>query len=210
MDLKTTFNRVFNKRLKVLIACEYSGRVRDEFIRMGHDAMSCDILPTDVPGPHYQGDVTDILDQDWDLMVGHPPCTYLSNSGVQHLHKDPTRWEKMEEGSDFFKLLWESDIPMIAIENPIMHKYAKERIGCGKQTQIVQPWMFGHPEQKATCLWLKGLESLKETDNVKEYMMTLPDNERQRLHFLGPSEDRWKLRSTTFLGIAKAMAQQWG
>ena len=196
--------------MKVLIACEYSGVVRDQFIKLGHDAMSCDLLPTDKPGPHYQGDVTDILNDGWDLLIGHPPCTYLSNSGVCHLHTDIDRYELMLEGSNFFKLLWESSIPRIAIENPIMHKYAKEEIGCGQQSQLVHPWMFGHPEQKATCLWLKGLPLLKETNNVKEYMVSLPIRERQRLHYLGPSPDRWKLRSTTFKGLAEAMANQWG
>mgnify|MGYP003333686515 CR=1 FL=1 len=196
--------------MKVLIACEYSGRVRDAFIGEGHDAMSCDLLPTDAPGQHYQGDVRDVLDYPWDLMIAHPPCTYLTNSGVCHLHKDETRWEKLDEGAKFFKKLLNANIPMICVENPIMHKYAKERIGNIKQSQIIQPWMFGHTEQKATCLWLKGLPLLIETNNVKEEMMLLPDNQRQKLHYLPPSEDRWKLRSKTYDGIAQAMADQWG
>ena len=196
--------------MNILIACEYSGTVRDAFIAKGHDAMSCDILPTDKLGPHYQGDVFDILNDGWDMMIAHPPCTYLSNSGVCHLHTDPTRWKKLDDGAAFFKALWESDIPKIAIENPIMHKYAKERIGCGKQTQVVQPWMFGHTEKKATCLWLKGLPPLVETNNVKAEMELLPKNQQQRLHYLPPSPDRWKLRSTTYQGIADAMAEQWG
>ena len=196
--------------MKVLIACEYSGTVRDAFIAKGHDAVSCDILPTDKPGPHYQGDVLDIIDDGWDLMIAHPPCTYLTNSGVCHLHKDETRWEKLDEGAKFFKQLLNANIPMICVENPIMHKYAKERIGNVKQSQIIQPWMFGHTEQKATCLWLKGLPLLIETNNVKEEMMLLPDNQRQKLHYLPPSEDRWKLRSKTYDGIAQAMADQWG
>lgn len=211
MNLQKVFSRTFNKRMNVLVACEYSGRVRDAFIRKGHNAISCDILPTDVSGPHYQGDVLDILNDGWDLMIGHPPCTYLCNSGVSHLHKDESRWARLDEGAEFFKLLWESDIPRIAIENPIMHKYAKERIGCGKQTQIVQPWQYGHPEQKATCLWLKGLPELVESNNVYREMLKLPKRQRQRLHMMGPSNpDRWKLRSETFLGIAEAMAEQWG
>jgi hypothetical protein len=196
--------------MKILVACEYSGRVRDAFIECGHEAMSCDILPTDVPGPHYQGDVRDVLGDNWDLMVAHPPCTYLTNSGVTWLHKDPTRWAKLDDAAAFFKLLLDAPIPRIAVENPIMHKYAKERIGGIKQTQVIQPWMFGHMEQKATCLWLKGLPPLVPTNNVKEAMMALPDNERQRLHYLPPSADRWKKRSETFLGIAQAMADQWG
>jgi hypothetical protein len=197
--------------MRVLVACEYSGRVRDAFIKRGHEAMSCDLLPSDSDlGPHYRGDVFDLDLASFDLMIAHPPCTYLTNSGVTWLHRDPSRWEKLDEGAAFFKALLNAPVPRIAVENPIMHKYAKIRIGGVKQTQVVQPWMFGHMEQKATCLWLKGLPSLRETNNVKEEMMKLPDNERQRLHYLPPGPDRWKLRSTTYQGIADAMADQWG
>jgi hypothetical protein len=198
--------------MRVLVACEYSGRVRDAFRKLGHDAMSCDLLPSDndLPGCHYQGDIFDIIDDGWDLMIAHPPCTYLSNSGVCHLHKDPLRWPKMFDGAAFFKKLLEASIKKIAIENPIMHGYAKTLIGGVKQTQLVQPWMFGHTEQKATCLWLKGLTPLIETNNVKAEMMLLPKSERERLHYLPPSPDRWKIRSTTYQGIADAMAEQWG
>lgn len=197
--------------MKVLVACEYSGRVRDAFIRNGHDAISCDLLPSDSDfGQHYHGDVFDIINDGFDLMIAHPPCTYLTNSGVCHLHKNPERWELLDEGAAFFKALLDADIPKICIENPIMHKYAKERIGGVEQSQVVQPWMFGHMEQKATCLWLKGLPLLTETNNVKAEMLLLPDNERQRLHYLPPSADRWKLRSTTYQGVANAMAEQWG
>lgn len=196
--------------MKVLVACEYSGRVRDAFIARGHDAMSCDLLPTDVAGPHHQGDVFDLDLSEFDLMVAHPPCTYLTNAGVTWLHRDPDRWAKLDDGAAFFKRLLEAPIPRICVENPIMHKYAKERIGGVKQSQVVQPWMFGHMEQKATCLWLKGLPLLQPTNNVKAEMMALPDNQRQRLHYLPPSADRWKLRSTTYQGIADAMAAQWG
>lgn len=195
--------------MKVLIACEYSGIVREAFNAKGHDAWSCDLLPTEIPGKHHQGDVFEIINDGWDLMIAHPPCTYLSNSGVSWLHKDKSRWAKMEAGAMFFKSLLEAKIGKKAIENPIMHKYAKEIIGC-KQTQMVQPWMFGHPESKATCLWLEGLPLLKETNNVKEEMLKLPDSQRQRLHYLPPSPDRWKERSRTFKGIAEAMAEQWG
>lgn len=195
--------------MKVLVACEYSGIVRESFRAKGHDAWSCDLLPTEIPGNHHQGDVFDIINDGWDLMVAHPPCTYLSNSGVSWLHKNEGRWAKMEEGAMFFKKLLEANIKMKAIENPIMHKYAKEIIG-RKQTQIVQPWMFGHPESKATCLWLEGLMPLTETNNVKDEMLKLPDSQRQRLHYLPPSPDRWKERSRTFKGIALAMAEQWG
>ena len=196
--------------MRILVACEYSGTVRDAFAKLGHFAMSCDILPTDKPGNHYQGNVLDILDQDWDLMIAHPPCTYLTNSGVSWLHKDPTRWAQLDDGAAFFKLLLEAPIPRKAIENPIMHKYAKERIGGVKQSQIIQPWMFGHMEQKATCLWLDNLPLLQPTNNVKDAMMKLPRNMRERLHYLPPSTDRWKIRSTTYQGIADAMAAQWG
>ena len=196
--------------MQVLVACEYSGRVRDAFLKLGHKAMSCDLLPTDVEGPHYQGDVFDLDLSQFDLMVAHPPCTYLTNAGVTWLHRDPERWAKLDEGAAFFKRLLDAPIPLICIENPIMHKYAKERIGGVKQSQIIQPWMFGHTEQKATCLWLKGLPPLQPTNNVRAEMMSLPDNQRQRLHYLPPSEDRWKLRSTTYQGVADAMANQWG
>lgn len=195
--------------MRVLVACEYSGRVRDAFLAHGHDAMSCDLLPTDSDGPHYQGDVQDVLGDGWDIMIAHPPCTYLTNAGVTWLHRDETRWAKLDEGAAFFKMLLDAPILKICIENPIMHKYAKERIGGVNQSQVVQPWMFGHMEQKATCLWLKGLPMLQPTNNVKAEMMGLPDNERQRLHYLPPSPNRWKLRSTTYQGIADAMASQW-
>jgi hypothetical protein len=200
-----------NNIMKVLIACEYSGRVRDAFTKKGHDATSCDLLPSDsTEGNHYQGDVFDLNLNEFDLMIAHPPCTFLTNAGVCHLHKDPKRWPQLFDGAEFFKRLLDAPIPKIAIENPIMHKYAKRLIGDTKQSQVVQPWMFGHTEQKATCLWLKGLPLLTETDNVKEEMMKLPKKERERLHYLPPSEDRWKIRSTTYQGIADAMANQWG
>lgn len=195
--------------MRVLVACEYSGKVRDAFIQHGHDAISCDILPTESKGPHYLGEVEDILHvEKWDLIIAHPPCTYLANSGVSWLHKDSSRWLKLDDGAAFFKLFLNHPADKICIENPIPHKYAVERIG-KKYTQIVQPWMFGHPESKATCLWLKGLPLLNETHNVKEEMMKLPKNKRQRLHYTPPSKNRWKIRSTTFSGLAKAMALQW-
>lgn len=196
--------------MKVLVACEYSGAVRDAFIGGGHDAWSCDLLPTDAPGPHIQGDVLQVLAQGWDLMVAHPPCTYMTNSGVSWLHKQPKRWALLEDAAKFFRALWDAPIQRIAIENPIMHKYAKQRIGGLQQAQVIQPWMFGHMEQKATCLWLKNLPPLTQTKNVRAEMKLLPDNQRQRLHYLPPSADRWKLRSTTYAGIAAAMAEQWG
>jgi hypothetical protein len=172
--------------------------------------MSCDLLPTDATGPHYQGDVTDILNDGWDLMIAHPPCTYMTNSGVSWLHKDPARWALLDAAAAFFNLLLDAPVNRVAVENPIMHKYAKERIGNRKQDQVVQPWMFGHMEQKGTCLWLKNLPLLTATNNVKTEMLLLPDNERQRLHYLPPGPNRWKLRSKTYQGIADAMAAQWG
>ena len=196
--------------MKVLVACEYSGVVRDAFLRRGHDAMSCDLLPTEANGPHYQGDVLDIINDGWDMMIAHPPCTYLTNAGVSWLHRDEGRWKLLDDGAAFFKTLLNAPIKKICVENPIMHKYAKERIGGVKQSQVIQPWMFGHTEQKATCLWPKGLPELTQTNNVKPKMLERPKNQRQRLHDLPPSEDRWKIRSETYKGIAEAMAEQWG
>lgn len=191
--------------MKILIACEYSGRVRDAFIRAGHDAMSCDLLGTDTTGPHYQGDVRDVLDYPWDLMVAHPPCTNLSVSGAAWFAKKRLLGAQQASAS-FFMMLAKADIPRIAIENPVCVMSSLWR----KPDQVVQPWMFGHAEQKATCLWLKGLPKLTPTNNVKDEMMALPRNQRERLHFLPPSEDRWKIRSETYQGIADAMAAQWG
>lgn len=195
--------------MRILVACEYSGRVRDAFLAAGHDAISCDLLPTDAPGPHYQGDVRDILGDSWDLMVGHPECTYLCNSGVRWLSTDITRWPKMIDGALFFRQLLEADIPRIAIENPVMHGHAAKIIG-RRQDQIIQPWMFGHPEKKATGLWLKGLPPLLPTEDVRDLMAGLPKSQTDRIHYASPGPDRWKLRSTTYAGIAAAMANQWG
>lgn len=188
--------------MKVLIACEYSGTVRDAFRSLGHDAVSCDLLPTDVPGPHYQGAVEDILSDGWDLMIAHPPCTYLTNSGVRWLHSEEGRWQKLDQACEFFNLLLQAPIPRICVENPIPHKYAVERLGGRKYDQIVQPWQHGHGETKATCLWLRGLKPLEPTEIV--------EGREQRIWKLPPSKDRWKIRSKTYQGIAEAMAQQWG
>jgi len=196
--------------MKILIACEFSGKVRDAFRARGHEAYSCDLLPTDTnPLYHLQGDVLNYIHRGWDLMIAHPPCTYLSNSGVCWLHKHPNRWGLMAEAAEFFKSLLNAPINKIAIENPIQHGYAKQIIG-RSHAQVIQPWMFGHTEKKATCLWLKNLPPLMPTNNVKEEMELLPKNQQQRLHYLPPSPDRWKIRSTTFQGIADAMAEQWG
>jgi len=151
----------------------------------------------------------EILNDGWDMMIAHPPCTYLTNAGVVWLHRDESRWSLMKDGAEFFKALLDAPIPLKAVENPIMHKYAVEIIG-RRQDQVVQPWMFGHMEQKATCLWLVGLPLLKQTNNVRNEMMALPKNQRERIHYLPPSKDRWKIRSETYQGIANAMAQQWG
>jgi len=199
--------------MRVLVACEYSGTVRDAFISRGHDAVSCDLLPTDKPGPHYQGDVFDIINDGFDLIIAHPPCTFLTNAGVCHLYnKDGSmnddRLGKMLDGAVFFKKLLDAPIKRRCIENPIMHRHAIEIVG-RRQNQVVQPWMFGHMEQKATCLWLEGLPLLKTTNDVKKEMMKLPNKERQRLHWLSPSPNRWKERSKTFQGLADAMAEQW-
>lgn len=191
--------------MKVLIACEYSGRVRDEFIKLGHEAMSCDLLPTDAPGPHYQGDVRDVLDYPWDMMIAHPPCTDLAVSGAAWFAKKRMAGQQQASAS-FFMMLAKADIPQIVIENPVCVMSSLWR----KPDQTIQPWMFGHMEQKATCLWLKNTPPLAPTNIVKDEMMLLPRNQRERLHYLPPSADRWKLRSETYLGIAQAMASQWG
>lgn len=196
--------------MKVLVACEFSGTVRDEFTKLGHDAISCDLLPTENPGKHYEGDIKLLLgltENQYDLMIAHPPCTYMSNSGVCWLYKNKERWDHLADATKFFNMLKHSKIKHIAIENPIPHKYARKEIG--NYTQIIQPYQFGHAERKATCLWLKNLPQLKSTKNVYEEMKRLPKNKAQRLHYLPPGKDRWKLRSKTFKGIAEAMAKQW-
>lgn len=191
--------------MKVLIACEYSGKVRSAFEKMGHFAVSCDLLPTEKPGFHYQCDVFDIINEDWDLMVAHPPCTDLAVSGAAWF-KEKIADGRQQKALDFVQALMDAPIPRIAIENPISVISSKIR----KPDQIIQPWMFGHKETKATCLWLKGLPKLVPTTDLKEETMALPRKERMRLHYLPPSADRWKIRSETFQGIADAMANQWG
>jgi hypothetical protein len=191
--------------MKVLIACEYSGKVRSAFEKLGHFAVSCDLLPTEIPGIHYTGDVFDIINQGWDLMVAHPPCTDLAVSGAAWF-KEKIADGRQQRALDFVQALMDAPIPMIAIENPISVISSKIR----KPDQIIQPWMFGHKETKATCLWLKGLPKLVPTTDLKEETMALPKKERMRLHYLPPSADRWKIRSETFQGIADAMANQWG
>ena len=181
--------------MKVLVACEYSGVVRDAFAAKGHYVMSCDLLPSETAGPHYQGDIRDILFNTWDLMIAHPPCTHLSVSGARWF-KD--KLPEQAEALDFVRLLLEAPIARIALENPISIISSRIR----KPDQIIQPWQFGHGETKATCLWLKGLPPLVPTDVV--------EGREARVHKMPPSPDRWKERSRTFTGIAAAMADQWG
>jgi site-specific DNA-cytosine methylase len=183
--------------MRVLIACEYSGTVRDAFIALGHDAMSCDLLPTDRDGPHYQGDVFDIIGDGWDLMIAHPPCTHLAVSGARHF-AEKVADGRQQEALEFVRKLLNAPIPKIALENPISIISTRIR----RPDQIIQPWQYGHGETKATCLWLKGLPPLTPTNIV--------EGRADRIHKMPPSPDRWKLRSTTYRGIAEAMASQWG
>ena len=183
--------------MRVLIACEYSGKVRDAFISKGHDAMSCDILDTEKPGPHYKGDVRDILGNGWDMLIGFPPCTHLASSGARWFREKQADG-RQQEGIDFFMFLVNSGIPKIALENPIGIMSSKYR----KPDQIIQPWQFGHGETKATCLWLTGLPKLVPTNIV--------EGREPRMWKLPPSKDRAKIRSETYQGIADAMADQWG
>lgn len=182
--------------MNVLIACEYSGRVRDAFLKMGHDAISCDLLPSESEGPHYQGDIRNLLDKrDFDLMICHPPCTHLAVSG--------SRWFKDKAGEqiealEFVKFLLEAPVYKIALENPVSIISTRIR----KPDQIIQPWQFGHGETKKTCLWLKNLPPLVPTDIV--------EGREPKVHYMSPGPDRWKNRSRTYEGIAKAMAEQWG
>ena len=196
--------------MRVLVACEYSGAVRDAFRARGHDAMSCDLLPTDVPGPHYQGDVFDVIGDGWDLMVAHPPCTYLSSSGLHWNGRVEGRAAKTEDALAFVRALLEAPIPRIAVENPVGCIGTRIR----KADQTIQPHQFGDDASKATCLWLKNLPLLTPTASVPGRIVNgrprwanQTDGGQNRL---APSADRWKLRSATFPGIAAAMADQWG
>ena len=185
--------------MKVLIACEYSGRVRDAFIKEGHNAISCDLLEGEGlhSHKHYKGNVFDIINNNYDLLIAFPPCTHLCSSGARWF-PEKIADGRQQEGIEFFLKLANCNIPRIAIENPvgIMSTHYK------KPTQYIQPWQFGHGETKKTGLWLKGLNKLAPTDIV--------EGREARIHKLPPSKDRWKIRSTTYEGIANAMAQQWG
>ena len=185
--------------MRVLIACEYSGTERDAFIGGGHEAMSCDLLPTDVPGPHYEGDLFDVIDYPWDLLIAHPPCTHLAVSGSRHFEAKRNDGRQQAAVSFFMQIVRRSaHIQKVAIENPVCIMSSLYR----KPDQIIQPWQFGHGETKATCLWLKGLPLLQPTNIV--------EGRENRIHRMPPSPDRWKERSKTFQGIADAMAKQWG
>ena len=215
--------------MRVLVACEYSGRVRDAFTKRGHYAISCDLLPSETPGEHYQGDVTDLLHLGWDLMVAHPPCTYLAVSGMHWTtrgYRDP---QLTEDALEFVRLLMAAPIERIAIENPVSVISSRIR----KPTQTIHPWMFGHDASKATCLWLQNLPPLVPTQIIepKYYCCGLETDDLfgcpnccgekkakprwgnqtpSGQNKLGPSDDRWKIRSETYQGIADAMAEQWG
>ena len=192
--------------MKILVACEESQAVCIEMRKLGHEAYSCDIEPCSGGHPewHIQGDVVPLLQQEWDMIIAFPPCTHLAVSGAawfEQKRKDG----RQQQGIDFFMLFTELKCKKVAIENPIGIMSSVYR----KPDQIIQPYMFGHPESKATCLWLKGLTPLVDTNNVKDEWLQLPKNKGQRIHYLPPSKDRSKLRSKTFPGIAKAMAEQW-
>lgn len=183
--------------MKVLVGCEFSGRVRDAFLALGHDAWSCDLLPSDSPGPHLQQGLLEVLDQGWDLLIAHPPCTHLCSSGARWW---ATKQAQQEEAIQFVRAIWAAPIPRIAIENPI--GILSRPALLGPASQIIQPWQFGHGETKATCLWLKGLPRLQPT-------LVVPGREA-KVHRMSPGPERWKLRSLTYPGIAAAMAEQWG
>lgn len=183
--------------MKVLIACEYSGIVREAFAKKGHDAMSCDLLPAEIPGNHYQGDIRDVLYDGWDLMIGHPPCDHLAVSGARWF-KEKRADGRQQAAIEFFMMLANAPIEKIALENPVSIMSTQYR----RPDQIIQPWMFGHGETKATCLWLKNLPLLQPTNIV--------EGREQRIWKMGPSEHRWKERSRTFTGISEGMANQWG
>ena len=196
--------------MKVLIGCEYSGTVRDAFIKKGHEAISCDFLPTDKPGPHYQGDVYHMLKESWDLIIMHPPCTALTVAGNSTYGEGQRKYDERLKSCTWTKRLWDECLKKsnkVCFENPVG---VLQRLGGFIKPSYVQPHQFGHKEQKKTGLFLHGLDPLITTNDVKDEMMKLPKRDRERLHYLPPSPDRWKLRSTTYQGIADAMADQWG
>ena len=191
--------------MRVLIACEFSGVVRDAFTALGHDAVSCDLLPSDSPGAHYQGDVRDILADRWDLMVAFPPCTHLCISGARWFSQ---KQQEQREAVEFVRTLITAPIPRICIENPV--GVLSTRLG--PPSQIIQPWQFGHEAQKTTCLWLRGLPCLVPTETVGrgDFVILKSGKRMPSWYYLPETDDRWKQRSVTFPGIATAMAEQWG
>ena len=192
--------------MRVLIACEYSGTVRDAYIKQGHDAMSCDLLPTDSEGPHYQGNVFDVINDGWDLMIAHPPCTYLSVSGMHWTSRGLRDPQLTEDALEFVRQLMDAPIDKIAIENPVSVISSRIR----KPDQIVQPWWFGDDASKKTCLWLKNLPKLTPTNMLQGDSKTRRANQTETgQNKLPPSKDRWKIRSKTYQGIAHAMSTQW-
>jgi hypothetical protein len=193
--------------MRVLVGCEYSQIVTKAFRKKGHDAWSCDILPTEGdPQYHRQTDIVKVVREGWDVGIFHPPCTFLTNAANNSFRGDPRRWVARLDAVMFVWELWNSNIEKIAIENPIgvLSSYI------GKPTQIIQPYEFGHLESKQTCLWLKNLPLLIETNNVKDEMDRLPKSQSHKVHHATPSDDRWKIRSLTYPGISEAMAEQWG
>lgn len=197
--------------MRILVACEYSNTVAGAFRARGHDVMSCDILESEGESKyHHQGDAREVIGDGWDMIIAHPPCTYLSNAGTCWFRKgeNTERMELMRKGVAFFKMFQDADVKHLCIENPVMNPYAGAYIE--KPTQYVQPYHFGHLESKRTGLWLRGLPKLLPTNDVKAEAMALPEKVRRRLDHLPPSPDRAKLRSKTYQGIAEAMAEQWG
>ena len=195
--------------MRVLVGCEYSGVVRDAFLRFGHDAMSCDLLPTDTPGPHYQGDVMDIVGDGWDLAIFHPPCTYLSVSGI-HWNNRGRGWDRTYAALAFVRELLDADIPRIALENPVSIIASRIR----RPDQIIHPHQFGHDASKKTCLWLKNLPKLVATNDVPPRVVDgkprWGNQTDSGQNNLPQTSDRWKRRSTTYRGVADAFAEQWG
>ncbi len=210
------------ERLRVGVVCEFSGVVREAFNRLGHDAWSCDLLATEIPGRHIRCDAREFISmRDWDLLICHPPCTFLTNSGVRWLYgktggstvKDPQRWADMRAGCEFFAALYGAKCDRVAVENPVMHGHAVAELaarGVPPFTQSIQPYHFGHLETKRTCLWLRGLPALVGTDDVEAVMRALPKSQTNLVHLASPGPDRWLLRSRTYPGIGEAMAAQWG
>lgn len=195
--------------MKVLIACEFSGIVRDAFVAKGHDAWSCDLLLTERPGNHIQADFRSVIQDTWDMVSYHYECRVMANSGVRWLYEKIGRWEELDEAAEIFNITIR-DTRLGWSENPIQHKHTKERID-REQDQTIQPWYFGEPYFKATCLWLRSLPKLKATDRLVPPKQGTEEYKKwSMVHRAPPGKDRWKIRSRTFQGIAKAMADQWG